>query len=221
MNMSGKEFNKYLNSLILAAKTEGSTSIQAYEKIFEAIKPFIYKHGRQVLSQYNLNGSSGNGIDNKYEWEEHFQNLYIEMYECINRFELNKETKFTYYVTVCIRNYFHNYAQKQLKILTKEQSIDKSISSSEKNMEDMDSILLDTFASNEEGPEERCVNAERSRKIAAALMKLNDEQKRFIYYYYSEKMHLTKIANLFDQKYHTIRYLRNRTLQELRNRLQR
>jgi hypothetical protein len=60
MNMSGEEFNKYLNSLILAAKTEGSNSIQAYEKIFQAIKPFIYKHGKQVLGQYNLNGAYRN-----------------------------------------------------------------------------------------------------------------------------------------------------------------
>jgi hypothetical protein len=92
---------------------------------------------------------------------------------------VDKKAKFTYYVTVCIRNYFHNYSQSWLKILTKEQSMDKSISSSERDSEGINSILLDTFASNEEGPEERCVNAEISRKLEAALMSLDDKPSVF------------------------------------------
>jgi RNA polymerase sigma factor (sigma-70 family) len=219
MDMKSEEFNKYLRELIYDNN---------YEKIFEAVKPFVYKHGREILGKYNLSNSWGNGLDIKNEWQEHMQNLYIEIYKCVNKFDPDKNTKFTFYAIVCIRNYFYNYSQKQSKIHTKEKSMESTINSvnsvnsnSNNSNAKMDKLLIDTFASDEEGPEEKCVNAERNNILASALKKLNNKQKRFIYYYYSERMPMTEIAELFGQTYASVRYLRDKTLEELRGELNR
>ena len=54
------------------------------------------------------------------------------------------------------------------------------------------------------------------KQLAAALKKLDNHQKRFVYYYYCKRMTLYEIADLWGQKYRALKYLSCKVLEDLR-----
>lgn len=196
LNLSPEAFNEYLNSLILKGDDE------ACLKIFDAIKPFVIKHGNQILRSFDI--TSG-------DMEDHMQDMYIELLKCIKRFEPARNVKFTFYVTGCIRNYFYNYAHKEKHKIKNEISLFKPMKDEE------DIVLGDILEDERANVLEDIIGVETREMLAFGLRQLDEREKRIIYLYYVKRCTLLHIAEELGMNYCRVRYIHIKILQKLKN----
>ena len=201
--MKKEEYNNYLIELVDLIK-KGDTD--AMLKIIDALRPLIYKHGAEIAKRY--------GRDKDECFEEHFQNLYIEIYYCALRFDLSMKSRFIGYAIICIRNYFYKNNDKSKKIETHENSLDEeAFDNGDGEKAALIDILTDETALS---VEEQMCNKEMSVYLKSALNTLEPIQKKFVYLSYVEGLKLKEIEKKLCMSTHRVRKLRDKTLKQLK-----
>lgn len=179
---------KEFEGLVVEAK---KGNLVSKEIIVEKLTPLIIKSIRRYYN--NLN-----------EFDELLQEGRLEVLQCIEDYDVNRET------------YFIGYVQAMLRFLYLNKHKIKRIGSLNiKVGEDEDDELINLIADDVD-IQDLIIEEEIRMELYRALDKLTKRQKEVIYYFYFRQMPINDIANLLKISYRTVVNIKVQGLEKLR-----
>lgn len=180
---------KEFEDLVIAAK---KGAMGSKEIIVDKLTPLIIKSIRRY---YN----------NPKEFEELLQEGKLEVLQCIENYDISRET------------YFIGYVQAMLKFLYLNKHKIKKTASLNMNVgEDGDGELIDLIPDDGVDIETLIMQAEMRKELYRALNFLTRRQKEVIYYFYFRKMSIKDIGELLGISYRTVVNIKVQGLEKLR-----
>lgn len=180
-----KEFER----LVIKAKKGDKKS---KEIIVEKLTPLIIKSIRRYYN--NLN-----------EFEELLQEGRVQTLQCIEDYDMDRNTYFIGYVQAMLRFLYLNKHKAK-----------KTTSLNLKVGEDEEGELIDLLADDVD-IEEEIIQEEIKGDLYKALDKLTLRQKEVIYYFYFREMPIKEIGELLGIKYRTVVNTKTQALRKLRS----
>lgn len=179
---------KELEDLVIRAK---DGDIEAKGSLVEKLTPLIIK---SIKRYYNRNN----------EFEELLQDGRLQVLECIEKYDRDRET------------YFAGYVQAMLKYLYLNKHKIRQIASLNVRVgEDEDDELINLIA-DDSNIEDMIIEEEVRQDLYSSLSLLTRRQKEVIYYFYFRKMPINDIALLLNVSYRTIVNTKVQAIEKLR-----
>jgi len=184
---------KEFEGLVIKAK---NGDMDSKEIIVEKLTPLIIKSIRRY---YN----------NPKEFEELIQEGRLEVLQCIENYDIDRET------------YFIGYVQAMLKFLYLNKHKMKKIGSlNVKIGEDEDGEIIDLIP-DDMNVEELIIQEEGREDLYSASRFLTRRQKEVIYYFYFTKIPIKDIAEILGISYRTVVNIKVQALEKLRKHMSR
>lgn len=182
---------KELEDLVVKAKSGDKKS---KEIIIEKLSPLIIKSIRRNYN--NLN-----------EFEDLVQEGRVQVLQCIEDYDLNRETYFAGYVQAMLRYLYLN-----------KHKVKKFASLNTKIGDQEDGELIDLIADDVD-IEDLIIQEEIRDELYKALDKLTLRQKEVVYYFYFRRMAIKDIGQLLKISYRTVVNTKTQALDKIRKHL--